>query len=156
MKKLIFALSILMLSTSTNIVIAQKNSGGSSVQRNALLESSTGLMTYSMYHTTNYLMDLYTGNLMSKKDVLSKAADQENTLNFLIGQVDRVINADTSDLKKSEVRYYKDLKKALVVLQKQAISLKEHVNGVSGAKERFNTYKELGWQQVTNIMSKQS
>ncbi|RYD99378.1 MAG: hypothetical protein EOP54_04230 [Sphingobacteriales bacterium] len=157
MKKLIFALILFMLSLSTaHLVTAQKNAGGSSIQRNALLESATGLMAYSMFNTNNYLMELYTGNLMKKNELFNKAVDQENTLKFLIDQVDRVLNADISDLKKVEVRYFKDLKKTLVVLQKQAISLKEHINGNSGAKARFDTFKDLGWKQVTNVMSKQS
>lgn len=157
MKKLIFALSVLMLSlSSSNVVTAQKKGGGSSVQRNALLESSTGLMTYSIYNNNNLLMELFNGRLMKKEEALKQAVNLENTLDFVIGQVDRVLNADVSDIKNDEVRYYKDLKKALVVLQKQAISLKGHINGESGAKSKFDTFKELAWKQVTNVMSKQS
>lgn len=157
MKKLIFALSVFMFSFgSMHIATAQKSTGGSSIQRNALLESSTGLMAYSMFNTNNYLMELFNGKLMSKKDALSKAVDQENTLKFLIDQTDRVLNSDISDLKNSETRYFKDLRKTLIILQKQAISLKGYINGEAGAKSKFDTFKDLAWKQVTNIMSKQS
>lgn len=157
MKKLIFALSVFMFSLgATHIVTAQKNTGGSSVQRNALLESATGLMVYSLYNNNNHVMELFNGKLIKKEEALKQADNLENTIDFVIGQVDRVLTADVSDMKNNEVRYYKDLKKTLVVLQKQAISLKEHINGNTGAKARFDTFKDLSWKQVTNVMSKQS
>lgn len=122
----------------------------------SLFDGVSGVMVFNIYNANNYIFDLYSSNTLATEDAFTKAAQQVNTLEYLIIQIDREINrkGELKNLKNSDFDYLKDLKKAVLILKNQAGHLKEHISGITGAKSKFLLQQKLAWKQITKVMSK--
>ena len=123
----------------------------------SIFDAISGVMVFNIYNANNYIFDLYANNILKKEDAFTKAAQQVNTLEYLITQLDREINGEgeLKNLKKSDFNYLKELKKAVLILKNQAGHLKEHINGIEGSQSKFMIQKALALKQITRVMSKQ-
>lgn len=159
MKKLALMCLVAVMGIALNSknVLGQEEQGQGLESARSLFDSVTGIMALNIYNNNNFVMDLFSNNLMSKDETIKNAANQVNTIKFLLGQIDRELNGtgQLKNLKKADARYLKDLKKALIMLRNQANSLRDHANNVDGAKTKFNSFKSLAWKEVTAVMAKQ-
>lgn len=156
MKKCCIVLFVALFATTEIKLLAQSNDKLIETST-TVFESVSGTMVFNVYQSNNYIMELYSNNLLNKEDAIKKSADQVNTLEYVLRIVDFELNesAKMDKLKKSELRYLRDFKLALLSLRNQASSLKDYINGNPEAKVKFNTFKDLAWKQITKVMSKQ-
>ena len=159
MKKfaLVCLMSAISISIANNTSFAQGKVKNAE-EVNSLFAGVSGVMVYNIYNNTNYLMDMYANRMIEKKSVSEKCSQNINTIQYLIKQMDGVLNKEdkyADILSKSDFKYFKDLKKSLLLLRAQADYLREYVNDVQGSKAKFDSAKELAWKQVVNVMGKQ-
>ncbi len=158
MKKILFLITFAFCGLITSVSFAQE----SEVQEQSLdsarslFDGITGVMVLNIYNNNNFLMDLYSNKLMTKDETIKHAANQVNTIKFILDQIDRELKGtgELVNLKKSDVRYLKELRKALIMLRNQADSLRDYANNVEGSKNKFVTFKDMAWKNVTTVMAK--
>lgn len=147
-----------MFGLFSNIAYAQNEKPEQTLDSaRSLFDGVTGIMVLNIYNSNNFLMDLFSNQLMSKDETIKHSANQVNTIKYLLGQIDREIagTGQLVNLKKSDMKYLKELKKALIMLRNQADSLRDYANNVGGSKEKFEQFKSHAWKGVTAVMAKQ-
>lgn len=159
MRKFVLVCLIATMSVSvTNTVSLAQAKVKDAGEINSLFSGISGVMVYNIYNNSNYLMDMYSNRMMDKKNIIEKCSHNINTIQYIIRQIDGVLDREDKHsqfLSKSDFKYFRDLKKALLLLRSQADYLREYANDVQGSKAKFDSAKDLAWKQVSNVMGKQ-
>lgn len=159
MKKMLLA-GLLLL--AANLLYAQPKASDHDVPAanfsGDLFDGVSGIMVYSLYQNNNYLMSLYTSKNITKDSAFNMSIHQVRAAEYVTDLINaKILESNSSrSLKKSEVKYLRDLKSVLIVVSGQARSLQEYIeSGSSAAYNKFNMNKASARKMVNNVLKKE-
>ncbi len=159
MKKILLA-GLLLL--TTNFLYAQPQAGEQDMPATSfsgdLFDGISGIMVYSLYQNNNYLMNLYTAKAINKDSAFNMSLHQVRAAEYVLKLVeDKILESNRSgSLKKSQVKYLRDLKSVLIVITGQARSLQDYIEGGSAAAyNKFSLNKASARKMVNNVLTKE-
>ncbi len=159
MKKMLLA-GLLLLATNFLYAQPQASEPNVSVENFSgdLFDGVSGIMVYSLYQNNNYLMNLYTSNVMSKDSAFDMSLHQLKATEYVLHLVNtKILESNNSgSMKKVDVKYLRNLKAALIIISGQAKSLKEYIeSGNSTAFNKFNLNSASARRMVNIVMKKE-
>ncbi|HRP89455.1 MAG TPA: hypothetical protein PKX92_05405 [Edaphocola sp.] len=160
MNKILITLFLSFSLCTANKVIAQDvdvQELNDNFLKDAVFDGISGVMIYSIYQNNNLLMDLFNTNTKIKDATILASGQQLRLISYVKSLVDNKLVSAQGDLsiKKSDQKYLKNLKSAIIILGNQANGLNKYVNGDAAGKRQFDNNKKLASKLVYKVINKQ-
>lgn len=159
MKKIILLISVLCMGLQSFSQSQSENEAPMSRQvikvRQDMFEATVGILLYNVYKGQEFAYELIDAGKLSGEAAKEYTEQQKSTLRYLVDELQKLVDVESPAGKKSDLKFYKDIKKALVLLSSQSTALSDYLENKPGAKDLFINNRSTTWRAIVAVMKKE-